>query len=158
MGWERKRGKLFELNALLLGSATTSILATGRPASAPPADVRYVVTLDADTRLPTGAVARLVGTMAHPLNRPTFDPRTGRVTQGYGILQPRITSTLPAEREASIFQRSFAGSAGIDPYSSATSDVYQDLFARGKLHGQGDLRPRARSSRRWRAGCPRTLS
>jgi cyclic beta-1,2-glucan synthetase len=137
MGWERKRGKLFELNALLLGSTTTSILATGRPASTPPPDVRYVVTLDSDTRLPTGAVARLVRTMAHPLNRPTLDSRTGRVTQGYGILQPRITSTLPAEHEASIFQRSFAGSAGIDPYSSATSDVYQDLFGEGSFTGKG---------------------
>ena len=75
MGWERKRGKLHELNALLRGSATTGILATGRAASTPPADVRYVVTLDADTRLPRGAVARLVGTIAHPLNRPTLRPR-----------------------------------------------------------------------------------
>ncbi len=137
MGWERKRGKLFELNALLLGSTTTSILTAGRPASTPPADVRYVVTLDADTRLPTGAVARLVRTMAHPFNRPTFNSRTGRVTQGYGILQPRITSTLPAEHEASIFQQSFGGSAGIDPYSSATSDVYQDLFQEGSFTGKG---------------------
>ncbi|MGZ6341089.1 MAG: glycosyl transferase, partial [Candidatus Limnocylindrales bacterium] len=99
MGWERKRGKLHELNALLRGSATTGILTSGRTASTPPADVRYVVTLDADTRLPRGAVGRLVGTIAHPLNQPTFDPRTGRVTRGYGVLQPRITSTLPAEHE-----------------------------------------------------------
>ena len=137
MGWERKRGKLHELNALLRGSTATSILTTGRPESTPPAGVRYVVTLDADTRLPTGAVARLVGTMAHPLNQPSFDAGTGRVTEGYGVLQPRITSTLPAEHEASIFQQSFAGSAGIDPYSSATSDVYQDLFREGSFTGKG---------------------
>jgi len=137
MGWERKRGKLHELNALLRGSATTGILTTGRTASTPPTDVRYVVTLDADTRLPRGAVGRLVGTIAHPLNQPIFDSRAGRVTQGYGVLQPRITSTLPAEHEASIFQRSFSGSAGIDPYASAVSDVYQDLFREGSFTGKG---------------------
>ena len=137
MGWERKRGKLHELNALLRGSTTTGILTTGRPASTPPPDVRYVVTLDADTRLPRGAVGRLVGTMAHPLNHPTFDAQAGRVTQGYGVLQPRITSTLPAEHEASIFGRSFSGPAGIDPYASAVSDVYQDLFQEGSFTGKG---------------------
>jgi len=137
MGWERKRGKLLELNALLRGSATTGILATGRASSTPPPDVRYVVTLDADTRLPRGAVGRLVGTIAHPLNQATFDPRAGRVTRGYGVLQPRITSTLPGEHEATIFQRLFSGSAGIDPYASAVSDVYQDLFGEGSYTGKG---------------------
>ena len=137
MGWERKRGKLHELNALLRGSTTTGILVTGRAASTPPTGVRYVVTLDADTRLPRGAVGRLVGTMAHPLNQPTYDPGVGRVTQGYGVLQPRITSTLPAERDASTFQRIFSGSAGIDPYAFAVSDVYQDLFREGSFTGKG---------------------
>ena len=137
MGWERKRGKLHELNALLRGSTTTGILTTGRPASTPPTDVRYVVTLDADTRLPRGAVGRLVGTIAHPLNQPTFDSRAGRVVHGYGILQPRITSTLPAEHEATVFQRVYSGSAGIDPYASAVSDVYQDLFGEGSYTGKG---------------------
>ena len=137
MGWERKRGKLLELNALLRGAATTGILAGGSPASTPPTDVRFVVTLDADTRLPRGAVGRLVGTIVHPLNRPSFDSRSGRVTQGYGVLQPRITSTLPAERDASVYQRSYAGSAGIDPYASAVSDVYQDLFREGSFTGKG---------------------
>jgi len=137
MGWERKRGKLHELNALLRGSATTGILTTGRAASTPPMDVRYVVTLDADTRLPRGAVGRLVGTIAHPLNQATFDSRAGRVTQGYGVLQPRITSTLPAQHEASIFQGIYSGSAGIDPYASAVSDVYQDLFGEGSFTGKG---------------------
>ena len=137
MGWERKRGKLQELNALLRGSTTTGILTTERPTSTPPTDVRYVVTLDADTRLPRGAVGQLVGTIAHPLNQPTFDPLSGRVIQGYGVLQPRITPTLPAEQGGSIFQRIFAGSAGIDPYSSAVSDVYQDLFQEGSFTGKG---------------------
>ncbi|HTC85635.1 MAG TPA: DUF3131 domain-containing protein, partial [Candidatus Acidoferrum sp.] len=137
MGWERKRGKLEEFNALLRGSTTTGILTSGRPASTPPADVRYVITLDADTRLTRGAVGRLVGTIAHPLNRAAFDPLVGRVTKGYGILQPRITSTLPAEHEASVFQRIYSGSAGIDPYASAVSDVYQDLFGEGSFTGKG---------------------
>ncbi len=137
MGWERKRGKLHELNALLRGSTTTDYLTPGRAASIPPTGVRYVLTLDADTRLPRGAVARLVGTIAHPLNRPSFDARTGRVTHGYAILQPRITPTLPAEREASLFQRAYSGSAGIDPYASAVSDVYQDLYGEGSYTGKG---------------------
>ncbi len=137
MGWERKRGKLHELNALLRGSSSTSILLTGRGSSIPPAGVRYVITLDSDTRLPRGAAARLVGTMAHPLNRPVFDPRAGRVVDGHAILQPRVTTTLPDEREASIFQRVYSGSAGIDPYASAVSDVYQDLFGEGTYTGKG---------------------
>ena len=137
IGWERKRGKLGELNALLRGSTTTGIMTMGRPSSVPPGDVRYVVTLDADTRLPRGAVGRLVGTIAHPLNRAVFDLSAGRVIRGYGVLQPRITSTLPAEHEGSAFQRIFSGSAGIDPYASAVSDVYQDLFGEGSFTGKG---------------------
>ncbi|MDO8391294.1 MAG: glucoamylase family protein [Actinomycetota bacterium] len=137
MGWERKRGKLHELNDLLRGSTTTSIITNDRPASTPPPDVRYVVTLDADTRLPLGAVRRLVGTIAHPLNRPRIDAATGRVVEGYGVLQPRITATLPADQGGSIYQRIFSGSAGIDPYASAVSDVYQDLFQEGSYTGKG---------------------
>ena len=137
MGWERKRGKLHELNAHLRGSTSTDFLTTALAATTPPTDVRYVVTLDADTRLPRGAVGRLVGTISHPLNRPRIDPQSGRITHGYGILQPRITPTLPAERAASLFQRIFSGSAGIDPYASAVSDVYQDLFGEGSYTGKG---------------------
>ena len=137
MGWERKRGKLHELNALLRGSTTTGILTTGRLATTAPTGVRYVVTLDADTKLPRGAVTHLVETIAHPLNQPTFDAASGRVTHGYGVLQPRISSTLPAEHDASIFQRIYSGSAGIDPYAFAVSDVYQDLFRQGSYTGKG---------------------
>ncbi|HEX4995524.1 MAG TPA: glucoamylase family protein, partial [Methylomirabilota bacterium] len=102
-----------------------------------PVGVRYVITLDADTRLPRGAVNRLVGTMAHPLNRPVFDTRAGRVVDGYAILQPRITPTIPPDRDRSLFPRIFAGPAGIDPYATATSDVYQDLFGEGSYTGKG---------------------
>ena len=99
--------------------------------------MRYVITLDADTRLPRGAAARLVGTMAHPLNRPIFSEEKGRVVEGYGIIQPRITPSLPADREGSFFQRIFSAPGGIDPYSSAVSDVYQDLFREGSYTGKG---------------------
>ena len=137
MGWERKRGKLEELNAVLRGATDTSILTGTRPSTTPPSDVRYVVTLDADTRLPRGAVGQLVGTMAHPMNQPRLDPRKRRVTEGYGVLQPRITAALPAEHQASVYQRIFSGPAGIDPYSAAVSDVYQDLFGEGSFTGKG---------------------
>jgi cyclic beta-1,2-glucan synthetase len=136
MGWERKRGKLDELNALLLGSADTGFMAGG-PEAAAPSGVRYVVVLDADTRMPRGTVARLVGTMAHPLNQPRLDAAKGRVVGGYGILQPRITSILPSEHNASAYQRIYAGPAGIDPYAFAVSDVYQDLFGEGSFTGKG---------------------
>jgi cyclic beta-1,2-glucan synthetase len=134
MGWERKRGKLHELNRLLRGATDTSFLVDGGPV---PSSVRFVITLDADTQLPRGAAARLVGTLAHPLNRPRLEPREGRVVEGYGILQPRITPTLPADREASLFRRVFSGPAGIDPYAAAVSDVYQDLFGEGSYTGKG---------------------
>ncbi len=102
-----------------------------------PSAIRFVITLDADTQLPRGAAARLVGTLAHPLNRPRLEPREGRVVEGYGILQPRIAPTLPTEREGSLFRRVFAGPAGVDPYAAAVSDVYQDLFAEGSYTGKG---------------------
>ncbi len=137
MGWERKRGKLHELNRLLRGSTdTTFIPVGGRDPEAIP-NVRYVLTLDADTRLPRGAVARLVGTMAHPLNRPKFSVALGRVVEGYSLVQPRITPTLPSDREGSLFQKTFSGPSGVDPYASAVSDVYQDLFREGSYTGKG---------------------
>lgn len=137
MGWERKRGKLRELNQFLRGSETTTFMPIGgKPAEAIPG-VRYVITLDGDTRLPRGAAARLVGTMAHPLNRPHMDPREGRVVEGYGIVQPRITPSLPSDGAGSIFQKVFSGPSGMDPYASAISDVYQDLFGEGSFTGKG---------------------
>ena len=137
MGWERKRGKLRELNQLLRGGANTTFLPiVGRPAQSP-AGVRYIITLDADTRMPRGVVCRLVGTMAHPLNQPRFNARAGRVVEGYGILQPRITHSLVADHEKSLFETVFSGPSGIDPYASAVSDVYQDLFEEGSFTGKG---------------------
>jgi cyclic beta-1,2-glucan synthetase len=134
MGWERKRGKLHELNRLLRGATDTSFIVEKLDV---PSAIRFVITLDADTQLPRGAAARLVGTLAHPLNRPRLEPREGRVVEGYGILQPRIAPTLPTEREGSLFRRVFSGPAGIDPYAAAVSDVYQDLFSEGSYTGKG---------------------
>ncbi|MGC2781213.1 MAG: glucoamylase family protein, partial [Bradyrhizobium sp.] len=137
LGWERKRGKLHELNRLLRGAADTTFLdIDGRPPKVP-SNVRYVVTLDADTRLPRDTVRRLVGKMAHPLNRPRFDAAAGRVVDGYGVLQPRVTPSLPIGREGSLYQRTFSSMHGIDPYAAAVSDVYQDLFGEGSYAGKG---------------------
>ncbi len=137
MGWERKRGKLHELNRLLRGATDTSFMAIGGRAPEVPAGVRYVITLDADTRLPRDAAARLIGKMAHPLNRARFDAAARRVVEGYGILQPRITPSLPTGHEGSIYQRTVSGPGGMDPYAAAVSDVYQDLFGEGSYTGKG---------------------
>jgi len=137
IGWERKRGKLHELNRLLRGAADTTFLEVGGRSPAPPAGVRYVITLDADTRMPRETARRLVGKMAHPLNQPRFDAATRRVVEGYGVLQPRVTPSLPIGREGSLFQRIFSSMSGIDPYASAVADVYQDLFGEGSYTGKG---------------------
>ena len=132
IGWERKRGKLHELNRLLRGAADTTFI---KPAV--PAGVRYVITLDADTRMPRETARRLIGKMAHPLNRPRLDAGTRRVVEGYGVLQPRVTPSLPVGREGSLFQRIFSSTSGIDPYAAAVSDVYQDLLGEGSFTGKG---------------------
>ncbi len=134
MGWERKRGKLHELNRLLRGDPDTTFM----PATDPlPEGVVYVMTLDADTRTTREAVTRLVGKLGHPLNRPVFDRKTWRVTAGYGILQPRVTASLTTGDEASFFQRVFSANRGLDPYVFAVSDVYQDVFGDGTFTGKG---------------------
>ncbi len=131
MGWERKRGKLHELNRLLRGATDTSFLPwSGRI----PEGVRYVIALDQDSRLPPGAATRLVATMAHPLNRARMEE--GRVVEGYGVLQPRVTAFL-GSGGTSFFQRVSFPPAGIDPYAAAVSDVYQDLFGEGSYAGKG---------------------
>jgi len=137
IGWERKRGKLHELNRLLRGARDTTFLSLdGRPPTVPEG-VRYVVTLDADTRLPPDTVRRLIGKMAHPLNEPVVEPARRRVIAGYAILQPRVTPNLPVGDEGSAYQRVFSSPNGIDPYSAAVSDVYQDLFGEGSYAGKG---------------------
>ena len=134
MGWERKRGKLEDFNEALRGETGRFALVVGPTERL--AAVRYVITLDSDTHLPRGAARELVGTMSHTLNRPVFNERLGRVTQGYGILQPRVGISIPSANR-SRFAGLFAGEPGLDPYTQAVSDVYQDLFDEGSFIGKG---------------------
>jgi cyclic beta-1,2-glucan synthetase len=134
MGWERKRGKLLDLNKLLLHQYDSFPLKAG------PVEildrVRYVITLDSDTQLPRGTAARMIGTMAHPLNQAIIDPRLRIVTKGYGILQPRVgvsVSSASSSRLASLY----SGETGYDIYTRAVSDAYQDLFDEGIFTGKG---------------------
>jgi len=138
MGWERKRGKLHELNKLLRGSEDTSFSTDAGETSdsAKLQCVRFVITLDADTILPRGAARRLVGTLAHPLNRAKFNDTTGQVFSGYTILQPRM-EIHPRSANYSWFTRIFAGDTGLDLYTRAVSDAYQDLFGEGSYVGKG---------------------
>jgi cyclic beta-1,2-glucan glucanotransferase len=135
MGWERKRGKIEEWNRLLRGATDTSFSVEAGDAGIFPS-VRYCITLDSDTRLPRDAAKKLIGIAAHPLNRPHFDPHLGRVTEGYGILQPRVSVTM-ASAAGSLFARLYAGHTGVDPYTTAVSDTYQDVFAEGIFTGKG---------------------
>ena len=133
MGWERKRGKLAELNMLLRGHGGTSFVPTG---ATPPEGIRYVVTLDSDTRLPRDTVSALVGKMAHPVNRPVHRA-DGTVARGHAIMQPRVTPSLTTGAEASVFQRIFSVNRGLDPYVFTVSDLYQDIAGEGSFTGKG---------------------
>ena len=135
MGWERKRGKIEEFNRLVRGATDTSFVTqVGDPEILP--RIRYCITLDSDTRLPRDTARQLIGIIEHPLNRPRFDPRLRRVVDGYGILQPRVSVTF-ASAAGSLFARAYAGHTGVDPYSTAVSDTYQDLFGEGIFTGKG---------------------
>ncbi len=135
MGYERKRGKLADLNLLLReGNRNGFSQVVGDIAVL--AGVKYVITLDTDTQLPRDAARQLVGTMAHPLNRPSYDESRERVVSGYGILQPRLSASLPAGKQ-SRYARLHGGEPGIDPYTRAVSDVYQDAFQEGSFIGKG---------------------
>ncbi len=135
IGWERKRGKLVEFNRLLRGATDTSFIAVQGDLAILPS-IRFVITLDSDTQLPMEAAARLIGTLAHPLNLPRFDPAVGRVTEGYGVLQPAVGVDL-VSANASVFAKVLSGHVGVDPYTTAVSDVYQDLFHEGSYVGKG---------------------
>jgi cyclic beta-1,2-glucan synthetase len=135
MGWERKRGKIEEFNRFLRGANDTSFAVTVGDLTILPS-IKYCITLDSDTRLPRGAARELIGIITHPLNQPAFDPRVGRVTEGYGILQPRISVTFTSAA-GSLFARLYSGHTGVDPYTTAVSDAYQDLFGEGIFTGKG---------------------
>ncbi|CAN5922791.1 glucoamylase family protein [soil metagenome] len=134
MGWERKRGKLEELNAALRGEVSRFATVVGPVERLP--GVKYVIALDSDTQLPRESARLLAATLAHPLNRPCYDEALGRVTAGYTILQPRVGVSM-ASTAQSRFARWFGGDAGIDPYTRAVSDIYQDVFAEGSFIGKG---------------------
>ncbi|MBV9267247.1 MAG: glycosyl transferase [Acidobacteriaceae bacterium] len=134
MGFERKRGKLLDLNQLLRNVYDPFPVKAGDLKRLP--SIRYVLTLDSDTQLPRGSAQRMIGAMAHPLNRPLIDPELNVVTQGYGILQPRVGISVHSatrSRLASIY----SGQTGFDIYSRAVSDVYQDLYGEGIFTGKG---------------------
>ena len=137
MGWERKRGKLHELNRLLRGATDTTFVSIDDRSPGIPAAIRYIITLDADTRLPRGGAKRLIGKMAHPLNRPVLDPDARWVMDGHAVLQPRVSPSMPIGHEGSFYQRVFSNASGLDPYAFAVSDVYQDLFGEGSYSGKG---------------------
>ena len=135
MGYERKRGKLADLNRLLReGRPDGFSLVVGDIGVL--GGIKYVITLDTDTQLPRDAARQFVGTMAHPLNRPIYDESRQRVVAGYGILQPRLSASLPGGRQ-SRYAWLHGGEPGIDPYTRAVSDVYQDAFQEGSFIGKG---------------------
>ena len=135
MGYERKRGKLAELNSLLRGRSRDRFsLVVGNTAVL--SNVKYVITLDTDTQLPRDSAWQFVGAMAHPLNRAHYDEDKQRVVAGYGILQPRVAASLPGTNR-SRYARMCGSEPGIDPYTRAVSDVYQDLFHEGSFIGKG---------------------
>lgn len=163
MGYERKRGKLAEFNALLHKPLNKDEGGRMKDAPESPAgsssfilhpssfsqrfaevvgdltvlpEIRYVITLDTDTQLPRDSARQMVGAMAHPLNRPVLDSERRRVVAGYGVMQPRVGVSLPTAQR-SWFVRLFAGDAGVDPYTRVVSDLYQDLFDEGSFVGKG---------------------
>ena len=135
MGYERKRGKLTELNSLLRGGAKDCFSLIVADESLFPS-IKYVITLDTDTQLPRDAARKIIAAMAHPLNHALYDEKKQRVTEGYGILQPRVDTSL-AGSNSSRYARLHGNDLGIDPYTLASSDVYQDLFGEGSFIGKG---------------------
>ncbi|MCW3087789.1 MAG: glycosyltransferase, partial [Sediminibacterium sp.] len=135
MGHERKRGKLGELNALLRGHGREnfSLIVGDEPAFG---KIKYIITLDTDTQLPRDTAWKMIGTLAHPLNRALYSEKKQRVVQGYTILQPRVSNSLPVDG-SSLYARIHGNEPGTDPYTRAISDVYQDLFQEGSFIGKG---------------------
>lgn len=134
MGWERKRGKLMDLNQFLRGKYDPFPVKAGNLSILP--KVKYVITLDSDTELPRGAAQRMVGAINHPLNQAIIDPRDNVVVAGYGILQPRVDISVDSTARSRL-AAIFVGETGLDPYTRASSDVYQDLYGEGSFTGKG---------------------
>ncbi|WP_416197599.1 MAG: Cellobiose phosphorylase [Sporanaerobacter sp.] len=136
MGWERKRGALVELNDLLLGEKDTTYSVISSDISHLQGNIKYIITLDADTKLPLETAKKLIGTISHPLNVAVVDEKKNIVKEGYGLIQPRILVDIESSNK-SIFTRIYSGQGGIDPYTTAVSDIYQDLFGEGIFTGKG---------------------
>jgi len=134
MGWERKRGKLLDFNELLRGETDKFPVKIGDLSVL--SSVRYVITLDSDTQLPRDTAHRLIGAAAHPLNRAEINPATNTVQQGYGVLQPRVGISVHSANRSRLAYI-YSGQTGLDVYTRAVSDVYQDLFAEGIFTGKG---------------------
>ncbi|HLG99578.1 MAG TPA: glucoamylase family protein [Bryobacteraceae bacterium] len=134
MGRERKRGKLNSFNKLLLGTEDSFDVVLGDRSRF--ASIRYVITLDADTQLPRDTAAKMIGAVAHPLNRPVLDPESRTITRGYALIRPRVAVSMESAGQ-SLFAQIFSGMAGFDPYAIAVSDVYQDLFGLTSFTGKG---------------------
>jgi cyclic beta-1,2-glucan synthetase len=134
MGWERKRGKLLDLNQLMRNQYDSFPVKVGDLSILP--KVRFVITLDSDTELPRGSAHRMVGAIAHPLNQAIIDPLKNIVVAGYGILQPRVGVSVQSSTRSRL-AAIFAGETGLDPYTRAISDVYQDLYGEGTFTGKG---------------------
>jgi len=134
MGWERKRGKLLDLNNLLLGKTNNFSTVAGEKSLL--SGIKYVITLDADTQLPRDAGRKLVGAIAHPLQRAVIHPISNVVVEGYGILQPRVGVSIHSANRSRLAAL-FSGDSSFDVYTRAVSDVYQDLFQEGSFTGKG---------------------
>ncbi|WP_039056117.1 glucoamylase family protein [Enterobacter sp. Bisph1] len=136
MGYERKRGKLAMLNSWLRHPDKQFSTVADMPASLLPVHIKYVITLDSDTLLPRDTAHKLVATMAHPLNKPEYDPLRQRVVKGYGILQPGLAEEMPRDGQGG-YAALRSGVPGNNPYSMMSSDIYQDLFEEGSFVGKG---------------------
>src|SRR2546430_13997562 len=134
MAWDRKRGKVMDLNRLLTGNYDSFPVKAGDLSVLQ--DVRFVITLDADTEMPRGSAQRLIGTLAHPLNQAIFDPEKNIVIAGYGILQPRVRVSVQSASRSRL-ANIYSGQTGMDIYTRAVSDVYQDLYCEGIFAGKG---------------------
>lgn len=148
MGWERKRGKLEELNSLICKTDTPTsykVIVGDFLTSVKLCPIQFVITLDADTKLPPGSAKKLINTIAHPLNRACYDEEKKRITHGYAIIQPRISFSPESEKNTR-FSKIFSGNVGLDIYSAAVSDIYQDLTGEASFNGKGiyDVRAFAR--------------
>ena len=139
LGYERKRGALLQFNKVLLGEFSTKDnkkFFNINTLYGNDLNIKYVITLDTDTRLILNTALNLVGTMAHPLNRPVLNSSCTKVVKGYGIMQPRVSIDIEATNK-SLYSQIFAGIGGFDTYSAIVPNVYQDSFDEGSFIGKG---------------------